>query len=78
MSGSARAAAMRLVNPAIIPRNHRVEQALAAAVTRGDMSAFENLRTALEHPYDEPTAATATYADPPEPSEQVYQTFCGT
>ena len=72
-----RAAAMRHVNPAFIPRNHRVEQAIEAAVEDGDFSLFEALLAVLSHPYDEqPTFAA--YMDPPKPEERVLQTFCGT
>ncbi|MEE4378112.1 MAG: YdiU family protein [Candidatus Competibacteraceae bacterium] len=72
-----RAAQMRAANPAFIPRNHRVEQALSAAVEKGDFQPFETLRQILENPYqDQP--AMAAYAEPPLPSERVYQTFCGT
>jgi uncharacterized protein YdiU (UPF0061 family) len=72
-----RAALMRKVNPAIIPRNHRVEQALAAAVEHGDFAPFETLLQVLSRPYEDRPEA-APYAAPPEPSERVFQTFCGT
>ncbi len=75
---AARAAAMRRVNPAIIPRNHRVEQALEAAVERGDLDPFNELLEALRRPYDEPSARFAAYTDPPRPEERVLATFCGT
>jgi uncharacterized protein YdiU (UPF0061 family) len=68
-------AAMRSVNPAVIPRNHRVEAAIEAALG-GDFAPFEQLHAALAHPYDEP--ADAAYAEPPQPEERVTQTFCGT
>ncbi|MEO7775396.1 MAG: protein adenylyltransferase SelO [Steroidobacteraceae bacterium] len=71
-----RAAAMRRVNPAFIPRNHRVEAALAAA-TAGDLAPFEKLCHVLQRPFDEQPDASA-YAEPPAPSERVLQTFCGT
>ncbi len=71
-----RAAAMRTVNPAIIPRNHRVEEAIAAA-NYGDMSFFENLLQALENPYEE-RPEFADYMTPPKPEERVMRTFCGT
>ncbi|WP_416065722.1 protein adenylyltransferase SelO [Rhizobium sp. ZK1] len=72
-----RAAAMRQVNPAFIPRNHRVEQAIEAAVEDGDFSLFEALLAVLSHPHDE-QPAFAAYMDPPKPEERVFQTFCGT
>jgi uncharacterized protein YdiU (UPF0061 family) len=72
-----RAVAMRAVNPAFIPRNHRVEAALVAAQQRSDVSLFEELLSVLAHPYDD-QPGFAHYADPPKPEEVVLQTFCGT
>jgi uncharacterized protein YdiU (UPF0061 family) len=66
------------VNPVYIPRNHRVEEALAAAVDLGDYAPFEKLLTVLQRPFDE-QMALAAYADPATASESAgYQTFCGT
>ncbi len=74
---AARQAAMRAVNPAFIPRNHRVEAIIEAAVTRNDFAPFEELLTVLSKPYaDQP--AFAHYAEAPKPDERVLQTFCGT
>jgi uncharacterized protein YdiU (UPF0061 family) len=64
-------------NPLYVPRNHRVEQAIYAAVTDGDFAPFERLCQILAHPFDEHPDAGA-YADPPEPDEVVRATFCGT
>ncbi|AYG65558.1 MULTISPECIES: protein adenylyltransferase SelO [unclassified Rhizobium] len=72
-----RAAAMRRVNPAFIPRNHRIEQAIEAATEDGDFSLFEALLKVLATPYED-QPAFAPYAEPPLPSERVLQTFCGT
>ena len=72
-----RPAAMRAVNPAFIPRNHRVEAVIAAAVTNDDYAPFEELLTVLSKPYED-QPALADYANPPEPHERVCQTFCGT
>jgi len=73
----ARAAAMRAVNPAFIPRNHKVEEALAAAIDHGDFSLFAALNDVLAKPYqDQP--AFAAYAEPPRPGEEITATFCGT
>jgi uncharacterized protein YdiU (UPF0061 family) len=72
-----RAVAMRRVNPAFIPRNHRVEQAIDAAVEDGDFSLFEALLTVLSNPYED-QPAFAGYMEPPKPNERVLQTFCGT
>ncbi len=74
---SARAAAMRKVNPAFIPRNHRIEQAIQAAVEDADFSLFEALLKVLATPYED-QLAFAPYAEPPLPAERVLQTFCGT
>jgi len=71
-----RVAGMRAANPAFIPRNHRVQAALDAA-ERGDYSLFHRLLKILQRPYDE-QAEAAEYALPPQPSERVLQTFCGT
>ena len=68
---------MRAVNPAFIPRNHRIEAVIQAAVTGDDYAPFEALLTVLARPYvDQPDFAA--YADPPEPDQRVLQTFCGT
>jgi uncharacterized protein YdiU (UPF0061 family) len=73
-----RAQAMRAVSPVYIPRNHRVEEALAAAVDLGDYVPFEKLLTVLQQPFDEKTEFAA-YAEPAPASESAgYQTFCGT
>ena len=73
-----RAAAMRRVNPIVIARNHRVEEALAAASDRGDLAPFERLLEALRHPYDE-RPEFAAYAEPaPAAVTACYRTFCGT
>ena len=74
---AARAAAMRKVNPAFIPRNHRIEQAIEAAVEDGDFSLFEALLKVLATPYED-QPGFAPYAEPPLPTERVLQTFCGT
>ncbi|HEY8381318.1 MAG TPA: YdiU family protein [Microvirga sp.] len=69
--------AMRAVNPAYIPRNHRIEQAIAAAVERGDFEPFHTLVAVLARPYDD-QPENAAYAQPPEDHERVLRTFCGT
>ncbi len=72
-----RAAAMRRMNPAFIPRNHRIEQAISAAIERDDFSVFAELLTVLSRPYEAQERFEA-YANPPQPAERVLQTFCGT
>jgi uncharacterized protein YdiU (UPF0061 family) len=68
---------MRKANPAFIPRNHRIEQAIQAAVEDDDFSLFEALLKVLAKPYED-QPAFAPYAEPPLPAERVLQTFCGT
>ena len=73
-----RAARMRQVNPWFIPRNHRVEEALAAASSQGDLQPFKALLAALQRPYDE-DPVLATYAQPAAVEVAAgYRTFCGT
>jgi uncharacterized protein YdiU (UPF0061 family) len=72
-----RATGMRGVNPVFIPRNHRVEAALSAASRDADFQPLERLVGILRRPYvDQPESAE--YSLPPEPSQQVFKTFCGT
>jgi uncharacterized protein YdiU (UPF0061 family) len=72
-----RQALMRSVNPAFIPRNHRVEAVIQAAMNSDDYAPFEELIAVLAKPYeDQPDFAE--YADPPQPEQRVLQTFCGT
>ena len=69
---------MRQVNPRIIPRNHRVEEALAAASDTGDLGPFEDLLQAVKRPFDD-DPALARYAEPaPTGYTESYRTFCGT
>ena len=76
-SAAERAASMRRVNPAFIPRNHRVEAALNVASESGDFKLFHQLLAILQHPFDDQPGA-AEYTQPPQPSERVLKTFCGT
>lgn len=71
-------AAMQGANPCYIPRNHRLEAALEAAVDDGDLRPFERLLAVVENPFDE-RAADADFAEPAPPEVTAcYQTFCGT
>ena len=73
-----RAAAMRRVNPWLIPRNHRVEAALDAASNEGDLGPFEQLLNALRRPYDE-DPERSRFAEPaPDDFMAEFRTFCGT
>jgi uncharacterized protein YdiU (UPF0061 family) len=69
-----RADDMAAVNPAIIPRNHRVEEMIAAAV-QGDMEPFERLTQALATPF---AMTDAALARAPSEDQVVARTFCGT
>ena len=72
-----RTSVMRAANPAFIPRNHLVEEAISAATDYGDFSPFESLLTVLSTPYEDQPAC-GRYADPPRSDQVVHQTFCGT
>ncbi|MBP1882934.1 protein adenylyltransferase SelO [Sinorhizobium mexicanum] len=77
LDAGARAVSMRKANPAFIPRNHRVEQAIEAATRDADFSLFEALLEVTSRPYED-QPEHAAYAAPPEPGQEVLQTFCGT
>lgn len=68
---------MKNSNPAVIPRNHRVEEALEAVGKDGDYSYVKRLMAVLADPYAYSEEQTS-YAEPPDPSRQPYRTFCGT
>ena len=67
---------MRSVNPTVIPRNHKVEEALQAS-EKGDLVPFHNLLSALDKPYED-GEDLLPYQVPPKLGEKVLQTFCGT
>ncbi len=71
---SLRAQAMRRVNPAFIPRNHRVEEALSAAAEHGDYAPFETLLNILSRPFDD-RPEFAAFAEPAPEGHERYQTF---
>lgn len=68
---------MRSANPAVIARNHRVEEALTAATQNGDLSVTHKLVEALSSPFAR-NEAFAEYRSPPPPGSPRYRTFCGT
>ncbi|UPG62000.1 protein adenylyltransferase SelO [Metabacillus endolithicus] len=68
---------MRDHNPAVIPRNHRVEEALEAAVKHGDYTVMERLLDALTKPFAH-TTQQEEYCSLPPKSGQPYRTYCGT
>src|SRR6185369_5061638 len=67
-SAAERQAAMRAVNPAFIPRNHRVEAVISAAVNNDDYAPFEELLMVLSGPFEDQPAYTA-YTEPPLPEQ---------
>ena len=69
--------AMAAVNPALIPRNHLVEEAIAAATEQGDFGPFHALVDALAEPFTY-RSELAPFARPPRPEQLVTRTFCGT
>ena len=70
-----RAEAMRQANPWIVPRNHLVEAAIAAAIGAGDFDPFHRLVEQVTSPY---RVIDPDYSAPPRPDERVHRTFCGT
>ncbi|MDB3953571.1 YdiU family protein [Alphaproteobacteria bacterium] len=76
-SAEARATAMDKVNPIYIPRNHKVEEALSMAINNGNLSAFENILSAVSAPFEE-VSGRESYTEPAPKTSVPYQTFCGT
>jgi uncharacterized protein YdiU (UPF0061 family) len=73
-----RRVAMQAVNPLYIPRNHKVEAALATAIQDDNYAPFEELLAVLAKPFEE-RPQYAAYAAPPSGDEQRnYRTYCGT
>jgi len=68
---------MHAANPLFIPRNHLVEEVIAAATGDGDLRPFHELVEVLERPYEE-QAGRERFTLPPRPEQVVHQTFCGT
>jgi uncharacterized protein YdiU (UPF0061 family) len=68
---------MKTFNPAVIPRNHRVEEALESAVEHNDFTVMERLLEVLSRPYRQPPEE-AGYHLPAPASAKPYRTFCGT
>jgi uncharacterized protein YdiU (UPF0061 family) len=68
---------IRCANPIVVPRNHRIQAAITAATERNDYGLFEDLHKALAHPFN----TAQQYHElikPPEQTEKVLRTFCGT
>ncbi len=72
-----RVARMQRHNPALIPRNHLVEDALTAAAEHGDLAPLERLLAALATPFDH-ARVPAAFTEPAGPAAPPYRTFCGT
>ena len=68
---------MKTSNPAFIPRNHLVEEALEAAVVRNDFSVLHELLKVLKQPYED-DSKYKEFRKLPNSGAQIYQTFCGT
>ncbi len=68
---------MRKHNPSVIPRNHRVEEALDAAVEEGDFSVMDRLLGVLSDPLAY-SSDQEEYTALPDPSCGPYRTYCGT
>ena len=68
---------MRCVNPAFIPRNHRVEQVIRAAEDDGNLTPFDELVNVLAAPYEDQPGCE-WFENPPHSEEMVTETFCGT
>jgi uncharacterized protein YdiU (UPF0061 family) len=76
-SPAERQAGMYRANPVFIPRNHLVEEAIAAATREKDLAPFHELLDVLHNPF-EYRAELRRFATPPRPEQAVRQTFCGT
>jgi len=68
---------MRAANPSVIPRNHKVEEALEAAVERNDLAVLERILSVLQRPYDY-AIDQPEFQMPPPAGSSGYETFCGT
>ncbi|HMO09670.1 MAG TPA: protein adenylyltransferase SelO family protein, partial [Paracoccaceae bacterium] len=76
-SGPGAAARVRAANPAVVPRNHMVEAALAAA-EGGDLAPFTRLMEALSRPFEDRPGFEAYTLPPPAGFAEGFRTFCGT
>jgi serine/tyrosine/threonine adenylyltransferase len=78
LSAAARAKTLRSVNPIYIPRNHLVEEALAAATAQGDLTLFERLLEAVTRPFEERPGLEYCAEPASTGFTACYKTFCGT
>jgi uncharacterized protein YdiU (UPF0061 family) len=72
------AALIRRTSPAFIARNHKVEEALAAATERDDLRPFDTLLAILARPFADQPEHAAAMAPPPIEQQRQHRTFCGT
>jgi uncharacterized protein YdiU (UPF0061 family) len=77
LDAEARRGAMRRLNPAYIPRNHRIATLIEAAVERNDFTPFEEFLDVMSQPFED-RPGYARYEDPPLADQRVTTTFCGT
>ncbi|SNY41992.1 Uncharacterized conserved protein YdiU, UPF0061 family [Arsukibacterium tuosuense] len=77
LTNTQRVKAMQQVNPALIPRNHLIQQAINQATEHGDLSLFNDLKHAWQHPFVSKPEHLA-FSQPATAAERVNQTFCGT
>ena len=75
-TGKPETSLMKTVNPAYIPRNHRIEEVIESA-KQGDFAPFHKIHSILRKPYQE-KAGFEKYQQTPSPDEVVCNTFCGT
>lgn len=68
---------MKKNNPVVIPRNHRVEEALKAAVNNNDYTVMNKLLEVINNPYDY-SNISEYYSELPKPTSCPYKTYCGT
>ena len=68
---------MRNSNPLVIPRNHKVEEALKAATDYNDITKLNKLLKLFENPYKK-TTELSIYQTSPSQTNKKYQTYCGT
>jgi uncharacterized protein YdiU (UPF0061 family) len=71
-------ALMQAHNPVVIPRNHKVEEALAAASEQNDFNPLHRLLAALAQPFDHHSPIPAEFTEPAPTTDAPYQTYCGT
>ena len=69
---------MNAVNPLFIPRNHLVEKAINETVEKNNLSMLDDLLEVLKNPFTEKKKINLNFSRPPDNSEDIKNTFCGT